>query len=204
MIGGSGWVRASVSGMAALRSVYVRVVLYTAAVAGVTAVHDPGLLLALLAGLLVVMGRREGLLLMRRAVWALAAVNGTVSLGYGAMAAWQGAPWLEVVVRLNARALLLTLLTLWLARRVDWRRGLAAWPGLRLLVTIAEAQISALQRVVEQYRLGRRSRAGRPAGPRARYQGAAHQVAGLVDRAERRSEELTEGMRSRGALHDRA
>lgn len=182
-----------------------QLLLYLAVVVALTHVHDPRFLIALLgaAVLALLLLERNARDLLKRAFLAVALVNATVSTGYLVAALWHGEPWLEVVIRLSARVFLLTLLTLWVARRIDWRTAARRWPALRFLLVISEAQIRAFQRLLTEYRLAWRSRTtGRPSLA-VRYRGSAHQVGVLMDRALAQGEEVTRAMRSRGAMDDR-
>ena len=188
--------------MTARLSARLSVLLYLGAVVAVTFIHDPRILAVLLAALLLAAGR-EAPRLLKRALIAVAAVNIAVSTGYIGISWWRGEPWADFVLLLNLRVVVLTVLTLWAAQRIDWRRASDFSPSLRFLGTVTWGQALTLRRLAVDYRLAQRSRtAGRP-GLRARYRGAATQGAALMEKASASAEELAQGMRSRGVFDDR-
>ncbi len=175
------------------------------AVVGITYIQDPLWLAGMLAGLVGVVllaEARAGVALLWRIGGVLLLLNGSVGLGYVVLAEWHGDPWAMVLGRLNLRVALLTLLTLWLVRRLDLARATAGWPALHYLVVLTQGQIRTFSRLMAEFDAAWRSRtpaAGR--GDRLRAAGA--RGAALWRRAEARSRQVTEAMRARGAFDDR-
>lgn len=167
------------------------------AVVVISQLHDPLLLGVLLLAILVLQGSSLAASL-KRALAAVALINLTVSLGYAVSAALDERPWLEFVLRLNFRVLLLALLTLWLSRTIRLERALDFSPGLQFLVVLTQGQIRALQRLAADCRSGYSSRNPTPLAIRGRMQVSGRQAAALMEKAELHAEALTQGMQSRG------
>ncbi len=171
-------------------------------VVAATFVHDPLLLAALVVVVLAAQGRAAGSIVLRALV-AVAFVNLAVSLGWIVSSMLQDRPWLELVLRLNLRVLLISCLTFSMIRRVDLVRALDFSPSLRFVVVLALGQLRVLERLLEDYRTAYTSRS--PTSPRLRLRFAAsgRQAAALFEKAELRSQELNQGMRARGFFDDR-
>lgn len=173
------------------------------AVVGVTFLHEPAWLAALLAIALLVQGR-HAVAVLQRALIAIVFVNLSVSLGWIAWALWQGEPWLTLVVRLNLRVLLIAVLTFGMLRRVDFVRAFEPMPALRFLTVLVLGQVRALSRALRDFRDAFASRSPTRPPLTIRFASAGRQAAALVDKAERQCDELNQGMRARGFFDDRA
>jgi FlaA1/EpsC-like NDP-sugar epimerase len=173
------------------------------AVVAATFLHDPVWLAALLAVALAAQGRRAPRV-ARRALVAVAFVNLAVSAGWIAWAVWNDAPWAALVLRLNLRVLLIAVLTFGMLQRVDLVRAVAPLPSLRFLLVLALGQIRVLERALADYRAAFASRSPTRPPLKLRFVGAGRQAAALLEKAERQSEELNQGMRARGFFDDRA
>jgi cobalt/nickel transport system permease protein len=170
---------------------------WLAAVVVISQLHDPLVLGMLLLAVMALQG--SGLAsALKRALAAVALINVTVSLGYAVSAMVDDRPWLEFVLRLNFRVLLLALLTIWLSRTIRLERALDFSPGLQFLVVLTQGQIRALQRLAAECRSGFASRNPTPLAIRARMRGSGRQAAALMEKAELHAEALTQGMQSRG------
>jgi len=168
----------------------------------IAGLQDPALLAVLLALVLALAGR-EAPMLLRGVLPAVAWINLAVSAGY-AVPAWLDArPWLEFVLRLNLRVVLLGVLTLWLAGHVRLERAVAGWPSLTFLVVVVQGQFRALRATWGACRQGLASRMPERLAGMRRIIIPARQLAVLIDKAEAGAEELTRGMRARGAFDDR-
>jgi len=172
------------------------------AVVGATFIHDPVWLSGLVAFVLAVQIRSAGRILAR-AMLAVAFVNLAVSLAWILQAAVQQQPWLELVLRLNLRVLLITVLTFSMVERVDLVRAVDFWPSLRFVVVLALGQLRVLDRLLEDYRAAYTSRSPTAPQLRLRFAASGRQAAALFDKAEQRSLELNQGMRARGFFDDR-
>ncbi len=172
-------------------------------VVGVSLVHAPHWLALYLLIALVGMGR-AALPLLRTALLAVLLVNLAVSLGYVLLAHMRGMAWIEFVLRLNLRVLLLTVLTLWVVRHVDLLRAVSGARSLSFLVVLTLGHIQSLRRVVEDFRVAFTSRSPIKPGIGTRYRALGTQTATLLEMAEQRGANLTEAMRSRGFFDDRA
>lgn len=174
---------------------------YLGTVVGITFVHQPPVLAGLLAGAIVLSGRRSWQLL-RRTLLAVLAFNLTVSLGYAAVAAWQGDFRPDYLLLLNLRVLLLVYLGFWFVAAVDLLAVLSGWPLLRLIATLSIGQIKTLERILRDFRLAFESR--NPAPPRLRHRmaHAASQAQTLLDKSVASAGEAALAMRSRGAFDD--
>ncbi|WP_127478420.1 ABC transporter permease [Sulfurivermis fontis] len=174
---------------------------YLAAAVSVTLVHDVRLLaLGLLAA--AIGAGRDTPYLLRRALLAIALINGAVSLGYLLFAAAHGAVSWHYLLLLNLRVLLLAFLGAWFVRRVSLHHVGAAVPPLRFLITLAYGQIRVLARLLEDYRLAARSRCAGAQSLRVRYMQAAHQGGALLEKALHDAGEVTAAMRARGLFDD--
>lgn len=172
------------------------------AVVAATFVHDPAVL-AGLVGLVLVAQPRSAVRILGRAMIAVAFVNLTVSAAWIVQAKVLDQPWVEVVLRLNLRVLLIAALTFSMIQRVDLVRAADFWPPLRFVVVLALGQLRVLKRLLDDYRAAYTSRS--PTSPRLalRFAASGRQAAALFDKAEQRSQELNQGMRARGFFDDR-
>ncbi|MEE4297573.1 MAG: hypothetical protein V2J20_13255 [Wenzhouxiangella sp.] len=176
---------------------------WLAAVVGITFIHDPVWLTAVLAAAMALAGRSTPSLL-KRALIAIALVNVAVSLGFVLSASIAGDPWGLFVLRLNLRVLLLTFLTLWFAGQIDLVRAVSFSRSLQFLVVLALSQIKTFQRLLVDYRMAFRSRNfGRP-DLKTRARSAGRQAGALLEKAELQAAEVNLGMRARGFFDDRA
>ena len=175
-------------------------VVWLAAVVASSFVHDPWILAAAAVVVLAVAGRGAPRI-ARRAALAVGLFVLTVSAAY-ALAGWwrDGNVDLAWIVRTNLRAFFLTSATLLVVDRVDLRRALSPWPGLLTLVSIVGAQVRLLQRELEDYRLGLRSRTARRANTVTAARHAASGGAHLLGRAVHDADEIALAMRSRGLV----
>lgn len=172
---------------------------WLAAVVLISMTHAPAWLAGLLALVLAASGR-EAPALLKGVLPAVALVNIAVSAGV-AIPAWLAErSWLEFVLRLNLRVVLLGVITLWLARHLRLERAVAGSPALVWLVTLVQGQIRSLRSAFTAARQGLASRSPEPLTGHLRYSVAARQVAVLIDKAEANAEALTLAMRARGAL----
>jgi cobalt/nickel transport system permease protein len=175
---------------------------WLAAVVGATFVHDPAWLAALLVAVLLLQGR-HALGVFKRALVAILLVNLSVSLAWIAWSVWQDAPWLTLVLRLNLRVLLIAVLTFGMLRRIDVVRAVDGFPALRFVTVLVLGQIRTLSRALADFRDAFVSRSPTRPPLRLRFAGAGRQAAALIEKAERQSDELNQGMRARGFFDDR-
>ena len=177
--------------------------LYLSAVFASGFVHDLRVLGAA-ALLVMVLGGRDAVTIVRRSLVAVGLFAATVTLAYGLLALWRGEAidW-TWTLRTNLRALLLTSMTLLLVRRLDTRRAFAPWPGLQMLLTLIGAQVRLLQRELDDYRLGLRSRSPQRTNTVTAARHAAASGAHLLGRALHDADEIALALRARGAWHDR-
>ncbi len=175
--------------------------LYLGAVIAVSFVHIPWLL-ALGLALAVAFAGPSRWRLLRRAIFAILAFNLTVSLGYVALALWQGKFSADYLWLANLRVLLLVYLGFWFVARGDVLAALAGWPLARLLLTLAIGQIKVFERILRDFRLAFDSR--NLARPRLldRARHAAAQSRTLLDKSVASANESALAMRSRGAFDD--
>ena len=185
--------------MSAGRRAHLQLAALALALVGITLIHDPAVLAVGLLSLVLVTRRNAGRLL-KRALLGVAFVNLTVTVGYVAVAFWEGIPWAEYVLRLNLRVLLLTYLTLWAVERVDLRAAASFSRSLLFLMTIALGQVRILRDVLSTRRDAWRSRTPASAGLQDRYRGATADLEAVFTKATTQSEELTDAMRSRGVF----
>ena len=166
-------------------------------VVAITMLHDLGLLVPLMVGLLLMHGRQAGHALWR-ALAAVAVVNLAVSIGFVVVSIHEQRPWIEALLRLNLRVLSLALLTLWVIPRVRIERALQGLGGLPFLATLVQGQIRTLGRVVADCRMALDSRSALRLRWRDRMRGADRQLGAVLCKAELQSEALSQGMESRG------
>lgn len=172
------------------------------AVVAVTFLHDPAWLAGLLLATLALQGRQAPGVL-RRALVAVVFVNVSVSVAWIAAALWHDQPWLNVVLRLNLRVLLIAVLTFAVLRRVDVVRAVEPLPALRFVTVLVLGQIGALSRMLADFRDAFASRSPTRPPLKIRFTHAGRQAAALVDKAERQCDELNQGMRARGFFDER-
>jgi cobalt/nickel transport system permease protein len=174
---------------------------YLTAVVVVTFIHAPWFLAALLAAALAAGGATRWRIL-RRAVLAGLTFNLAVSLGYAALALWQGNFSAQYLLLVNLRVLLLLHLGFWFVARVNLVEACRFSPSLSFVVTLAAGQIEAFSRTLRDFRLAFVSRnAAAPAlHDRARH--AAAQAGHLLDKSVCMAAETALAMRSRGVFDD--
>lgn len=174
---------------------------YLGTVVAITFIHVPAALAALLVAALLAAGPARWRLL-RKAVLAVLAFNLAVSLGYAAVALWQGVFSAHYLLLMNLRVLLLVFLGFWFIDRVEVLAALRGWPLATLLATLALGQIRAFERILRDFRHAFESR--NLARPRlaARTRHAAAQAQTLLDKSLAASAETALAMRSRGAFDD--
>lgn len=173
------------------------------AIIAITFVHDP-LQLAILVALALVLQGGAAPRTALRALAAVAFVNVAVSFAFVLSAWMSGEPWGVFVLRLNLRVFLLALITFWMVRRVDLVRAAAVTPSLQFLVVLVLGQIRTLKAMLLDYRLALASRSATRPSLRIRMRSAGSQVGAMMEKAERNSEQLNQGMRARGFFDDRA
>lgn len=174
---------------------------WLAAVVATTLVHQPALLAAALALVLLLSGR-DRLRLLWRATRMVAPVLLLLSIGYLVLAWWQARPVVDYLLLLNLRVVLLALLTAWAVRDIDLDRALAPYPAARRWFAIVRSQVTVFRRLATEYRAAVQSRSTLPPTLRQRYRAGAALGLAALDKAMYNSEALTQGMRSRGALDD--
>ncbi len=178
-----------------------RLLAYLTAVVAGTAVHDPRWLAAALGAALLLSGRGRGALL-RRALKGVAAVALLVSGGYLIMGAILGEASSEFLLLLNTRLILLATLTAWAVRDIDLDRALCRYPEARRWLSIVRVQIALFVRLAQEFRQAQRSRAAFHPSLASRTRGVAALGVAALDKALHNAEEVTQGMRSRGAFDD--
>lgn len=169
----------------------------------ITLVQDPFFLAGLLLLLFAFMGASAPHAALR-ALAAVALVNISISLAYVISAWLAGEDWIAFVLRLNLRVLLLTLLAFAVIENVDLARASKPWPSLQFLVVLALGQIRKLNELLTDYRLAFLSRSPTRPSIKMRLGSVGSQAAAMMEKAERRAEELNHGMRARGFFDDRA
>lgn len=175
--------------------------LYLATVILVTLIHEPvmlggGLLLALtLAG-------SSRWAILKRTLLAVIAFNLTVSLGYVAIAFWQGTFSPDYLILVNLRVVLLVFLGFWFVSAVDILAALAGRPLARLLATLAIGQIKTFERVLRDFRLAFESRNMTQPRLIEKARSAAAQTQTLLDKSIASANDSALAMRSRGAFDD--
>ncbi|HKL51996.1 MAG TPA: hypothetical protein VJ908_12585 [Wenzhouxiangellaceae bacterium] len=170
---------------------------WLSAVVVITFVHEPRALGGLLLIALVAQGGSAPKIALRALV-AVALVNLTVSIAFIVSAWLSGSDWMTFVLRLNLRVFLLALLTFWMIRHVDLARAAAPWPSLQFLIVLALGQIRTFTSLLADYRMAFSSRSPTRPPLRTRFGSAGRQASAMLDKAERQSEELNQGMRARG------
>ncbi|WP_346765520.1 hypothetical protein [Thioalkalivibrio sp. XN8] len=180
-----------------------RLALYAwlAAVVATTLVHQPAVLAAGLAAVVLASGAGRGRLL-GRALRAVAPVLLLLSTGYLLLGWWTGELAWRFLLLLNLRVTLLALLTAWAVRDIDFDRALARWPAARRWLAIVRSQVTVFRRLATEYRAAVQSRSTLPPTLRQRYRAGAALGLAALDKAMYNSEALTQGMRSRGALDE--
>ena len=177
-------------------------VLYLAAVAAGSLVHDArwlgaGALLTCLSA-----GRRAWPLLRRtlRATWLFVAA---IALGWLLVERgdWRAAA--PVTLRIGLRVLLLAMLAFRVLPAVSLPRALGFSPTLRFALVLATSQVLAFRRLFADFRLALVARTPRRVGPRVALRHGAATAAWFLRRAEHDATLLTEALDARGFFLDR-
>ena len=171
------------------------------AVVGVTLVHAPAALGAVLVVALVVSGPGRAALL-GRALRAVVPILLMISGGYLLMGWLTGSLAWGYLLLLNLRVVLLALLTTWMVRDVNLDRALQGVAGAQRWLSIVRSQVTVFRRLAGEYRAAVQSRSTVPPTLGQRYRAGAALGLAALDKAMYNSEALTQGMRSRGALDD--
>jgi len=178
-----------------------RLGLYLTAVVAVTLIHQPAVLLLLLAGILLLSGKGRialALRALRPVIWILL----LISAGYLLMGWITGQAVLAALALINLRVLVIALLTVWMVRDTDLDRALARWPRARRWLVVVRGQMQLFRRLVDDYRQAQKSRASVPPTLRQRYLGSAAIGLAALDKGVHNAELVTLAMRSRGALDE--
>ncbi|MDD5058272.1 MAG: ABC transporter permease [Sideroxydans sp.] len=175
--------------------------LYLTAVIAITFVHHVPTLALVLFAALALAGKRRWQI-ARRTLLAMLAFNLTVSLGYAAIALWQGNFHSGYLLLVNVRVFLLLYLGFWFVAAVDLLSALSGMPLLRLVATLSIGQIKTFERILNDFGLAFRSR--NLARPRLldKAHHAASQAQNLLDKSVASANETALAMRSRGAFDD--
>lgn len=176
---------------------------YLAAVVAVTFIHEPWLLAVLLVLALAASGAGRWKI-VQRAVLAGLTFNLAVSLGYAAVALWQGNFSVQYLLLVNLRVLLLLQLGFWFVARVNLLEAVRFSPTLAFVVTLAAGQIEAFSRALRDFRLAFASRNAAAPALSARARHAAAQAGHLLDKSVCMAAETALAMRSRGCFDDYA
>lgn len=175
--------------------------LYLAAVIGITFIHESSWL-GLLLGLALLAAGKTAWRVLRRTLLSVLAFNMSVSLGYVVMAHWQANFHADYLLLVNIRVVLLVFLGFWLVDRIDLLAALALFPLLRLIATLAISQIKTFERILRDFRLAFQSRNLRPPRLLDQSRHAAAQVHTLLDKSLASASEAAMAMRSRGTFND--
>lgn len=175
---------------------------YLAAVVAGTLVHTPWPL-AVGAGLVLLSaGRRAGLVL-GRAVRAALPFALAVSLGYVFLARDDLGQATRVLLPLNLRVLLLTLLAFRVLPAVDLRRALAFSPTLGFVLVLATSQVLTFRRLFRDFQQALAARSPRRVGLLDALRHGAATSAWFLARAEHDAAEMTQALETRGYFLDR-
>jgi cobalt/nickel transport system permease protein len=175
--------------------------LYLAAVVAITFIHHAGLLALLLLAALVFSGQYRWRC-ARRTLFAMLAFNLTVSLGYAAIALWQGNFRPEYLLLVNLRVFLLLYLGFWFIASANLLAALSGMPVLRLVATLAISQIKTFERVLGDFDFAFRSRNLNNPRMLDKAHHAASKAHCLLDKSVAAANETALAMRSRGAFDD--
>ncbi|MBS1187149.1 MAG: cbiQ [Burkholderiaceae bacterium] len=175
--------------------------LYLASVVIITFIHHPAILAILLASALLFSGNNRWRHL-RRTMLAILAFNLTISVGYAAVALWQGTFSASYLLLVNLRTILMVFLGFWFTARIPLLDALAGWNIASLLATLAIGQIKTFERILADFRAAFESRnLARPSWL-ARSRHTAAQAQTLLDKSFAASNEAAQAMRSRGVFDD--
>jgi cobalt/nickel transport system permease protein len=178
-----------------------KLIAYGIAVVTATMLHRPLWLALGLGGVLLLSGAGRGALLLR-ALKGVLLIMVLISSGYLLMASMQGTLNPEYLLLFNLRVLLLACLTAWIMRDVDLDLALARFPEARRWLAVVRIQIQLFQRLLRDYRQAQKSRSTVTPGLASRYRAAGALGIAALDKAVHNAEEVTQGMRSRGAFDD--
>ena len=180
---------------------------YLAAVVTGTLVHDPLVLAVALAVVLLSARRRAGRLWWRATRAALPVVL-AISLGYLALDyvnfARQDLPRAgAVVLVLNLRVALLTMLAFRILPQVDLQQALGFSPTLRFVLILATSQVLIFRRLFRDFQQALTARSPRRVGLLAALRHGAATSAWFLRRAEHDATEITQALETRGYFLDR-
>ena len=176
-------------------------IVYLISVVAITFVHQAVALALLLLAALTLSGKKRWQF-ARRTLLAMLAFNLTVSLGYAAIALWQGNFRPDYLVLMNLRVFLLMYLGFWFVATVNLLAALSGMPLLRLIATLAIGQIKTFARIVNDFDLAFRSRNLARPHLLDKAHHAASQAQSLLDKSVASANETALAMRSRGAFDD--
>jgi cobalt/nickel transport system permease protein len=178
------------------------VALYGASLVVFSVLQDARWLAAGLLAWLVVAGGSAPRLLRRTmlavGVFSLGVSGGVVLtgwLGEGIDGGW--------LLKTNLRVVLVTACTLLAVERIAWRKTFARWPALVASGVMIQSQIRVLQRLLDDFRMGLRSRSPRRPGPRTVLRHSAASGSFFLGRAIGQADEIGLAMRARGVGHAR-
>lgn len=170
---------------------------YLAAVVASTFVHDPRVLGAGVAAVLLIAGRRAWRV-AKRAALAVLLFHAVVVLSYAAVSLVRGTPFAAYVVLVTTRVFFITSLTFLLAERVDLVRALSFSRTLSHVVTLAWSQILTFRRLFDDFRLALVSRTLERLGAKEIARHGASTGAWFLRKSVHTSAEVTQAMKSRG------
>ena len=176
--------------------------IYLALVVGGTLVHDP-LLLGAGALLVVLSAGSHGWKIARRALRAALPFALAVSLGYLVAAREDLAEARQVLLPLNLRVLLLTLLAFRMIPLVNLQQALGFSPTLRFVLILATSQVLTFRRLFVDFQLALASRSPRRVGLLAALRHGAATSSWFLRRAEHDAAEITQALEARSYFLDR-
>ena len=171
--------------------------LYLAAAIALTSLHRWPLL-AVSALILLLLARRDALRIARKALVALAAFNGTVSIAYAVTAWMHGEPFADYLLLFNLRVFDLTFMTFLFASRVNVVQAVAFSPTLSFLLAASLSQIQSFRRTFEEFGLALKSRTIRPLRERNRRDFLGSMFLFFFKKARHNADELSMALKARG------
>jgi len=174
---------------------------YLVLVVAGTMIHDPRVLGVGVVVVALSHGRNAGRLLMQalRAVLPFALA---VSLGYLLMARDDLSGAGQVVLTLNLRVFLLTMLAFRFIAVIDLQMALGFSRTLRFVLILATSQVLTFRRLFNDFRQGLAARSPRPVGLLAALRHGAATSAWFLARAEHDATEITQALETRGFFLD--
>ena len=175
--------------------------LYFIAVILITSFHQLFFLLACLALVILLAGKRSFAILKKTAA-AILIFNLVITVSYAVLSSLSGRPFWSYLALMNLRAVTLTSGTFLAFERINLFKALAFSRSLSYLLVLAYSQTLTIRRLFEEFRLALKSRSLYRPSVKRLYRHGASTGAYLAHKSLHDIAEITQAMKSRGFFND--